>query len=51
MNTNMKETEMRELNLNELEQVNGGCIWCIAALGSTAVWIAAIGGLVYLANK
>ena len=25
-------TEMKELNLNELEQVNAGCIWCLAGV-------------------
>ena len=41
------KTEMKELNLEELEQVNGGCIWCIAAVTVIAAMGAAVGTYVY----
>ena len=34
------KTEMKELDLNELDQANGGCIWCIPVV----IVIAAMGG-------
>ena len=30
------KTEMKELELNEPEQANGGCIWCLAAIAVMA---------------
>ena len=51
MNTNTKELNKKELNLNELEQVSGGCPWCIAALASPVVLFGGIGVLIYLSNK
>ena len=29
MNTNTNEMNMKELNLDEMEQINGGCIVCL----------------------
>ena len=46
MNTNMKE-----LNLNELEQANGGCLICLACIASTVIFWGGVGTLVYLSHK
>ena len=51
MKNNMKEINMKELSMEEMENVSGGCIWCIAGLCSTAVWIGGIAYLYYLKNK
>ena len=51
MNNNMKETNLKELSMEEMENVSGGCIWCIAGLCSTAAWIGGIAYLYYLKNK
>ena len=45
------KTEMKELNLNEMEQVNGGCIWCIAAIAVIAVMGGGFGHLAYQQMK
>ena len=47
---NMMENK-QELNLEEMELANGGCLVCLACIGSLCVWGAAIGGLGYLYNK
>ena len=31
-----EKMDMRELNLSELEQASGGCIWCLAAVAVIA---------------
>lgn len=51
INNTTNNATLKELELDELEQVSGGCIWCLAALGSTAAVIAGIGYVYYLAHK
>ena len=45
------KTEMKELNLNEMEQVNGGCLWCIPVVIVIAAWGGAFGHVVYQQAK
>ena len=48
MNTNANEMNMKELNLDEMEQVNGGSILCLlAVLGIVGGGIGLAGGLGY----
>ena len=42
MNTNMNENNMEELNLNDLEQVNGGILPLLLGYGTIAVGAAII---------
>ena len=45
------KTEMKELNLNEMEQVNGGCIWCIAVVAVIVATGAGFGHICYQQAK
>ena len=36
------KTEMKELNLNEMEQVNGGLVWFIPAAVAVTIGVIAI---------
>ena len=47
MNTNMKENSMKELELNELEQVNGGILPILIGVGTLALG----GALVFVYKK
>ena len=47
MNTNMKENSMKELGLNELEQVNGGILPILIGVGTLALG----GALVFVYKK
>lgn len=54
MKTEMKENKIRELDFNEIEQVNAGCPLCLAFLGGQVVMyggIAALGYLYYKSRK
>ena len=45
------KTEMKELDLNEMEQVNGGCVWCVLAVVVIAGMGAGFGHLAYQQAK
>ena len=45
------KTEMKELNLNEMEMANGGCIWCIAAIAVIAALGGGFGHMAYQQTK
>ena len=47
MNTNMKENSMKERELNELEQVNGGILPILIGVGTLALG----GALVFVYKK
>lgn len=51
MNTNMKEINMKQLTLDEMEQANGACFWCIGAIVWAAAVYSGIGYLAYLNEK
>jgi len=48
MNTSMMKANMKELDLNEMEQVNGGCVITIAMI---AACLLAIGGGVVIREE
>lgn len=41
----MKNSEVREMSQNDLEQVSGGCKWCVVIDGVAEVAKAVIHGL------
>ena len=45
------KTDMKELNLNEMELVNGGCIWCIAYIAVIAAMGCGLGHIAYQQTK
>ena len=51
MTTNMNEMNMRELDMNELEQANGGCFGCIVVLGIVFVGGVGLGIMGYQSAK